>query len=73
MPAHVLSAPQSTTPPRLPALTNGSISSRRRIRMQAMTDLYAALDSFSDPKRPHFHCTAVYELEDRSKPSISSF
>ena len=49
------------------------ISSRRRMRIQAQTDLYAALESDSNPKHPLLHCTAVYELEDRSKPSISSF
>ena len=45
------------------------ISMRRRIRIQAETDLYFHLD----PERKRPPCSAVYELEDRTKPSISSF
>ncbi len=47
----------------------GRISSRRRLRMQGMTDLYDHLY----PKHDHPHCSREYEQEDRSKPSISSF
>jgi hypothetical protein len=43
------------------------------MRIQAQTDLYATLDNYPDPQRPQLHCSAVYELEDRSKPSVSSF
>ncbi len=68
-----------STPQRTPAAHNLSdppasrMSSRRRMRIQAQTDLYATLDNYPDPQRPQLHCSAVYELEDRSKPSVSSF
>lgn len=47
------------------------ISIRRRIQIQEQTDLYVHLDPDPDHKLPH--CSTVYELKDRSKPSISSF
>jgi hypothetical protein len=54
-----------------PSETASRISARRRLRIQAETDLYARLDS------PPYHrlvpCWTVYEVEDRTKPSISSF
>ena len=74
MPARDYSTPQrSHAAPNPIDPPANRISSRRKMRMQAMTDLYATLDNYPDPKRPHLHCTAVYELEDRSKPSVSSF
>jgi hypothetical protein len=39
--------------------------------MQDLTHLYDDLNT--DPKHMLPHCSTVYELEDRSKPSISSF
>jgi hypothetical protein len=72
MAARDYSFPQRPVPahtdPQGPATTN-CISMRRRIRIQAETDLYFHLDP--EHKRPP--CSAVYELEDRTKPSISSF
>jgi hypothetical protein len=47
------------------------ISIRRRIQIQQQTDLYAHLDT--DPDHKLLQCSDVYELEDRSKPSVSSF
>ena len=73
MPARDYSTPQRSTAARHFIDTPASIFPRRKIRMQAMTDLYVALDSHPNPENVHLHCTAVYELEDRSKPSISSF
>ncbi len=76
MPARDYSTPQ---PPR-PSFTRSSleppteqprISSRRRMRMQAETDLYIHLDF--NPKHKLIPCSVEYELEDRSEPSISSF
>ncbi len=47
------------------------LSRCRRLRMQDLTDLYDDLNI--DPKQKLPHCSTVYELEDRSKPSVSSF
>lgn len=41
------------------------------MRLQVQTDLYIDLDC--NPQHKLIPCSAVYELEDRSKPSISSF
>ena len=76
MPARDYSTPQHLPPFPLDKYVAGPsdhMSSRRRIRMQAMTDLYAALDSDPNPEHIHTHCSVVYELNDRSKPSVSSF
>jgi hypothetical protein len=51
--------------------TDHSISSRRRMRLQVQTDLYVSLDC--NPRHKLIPCSSVYELEDRSEPSISSF
>ena len=77
MPARDYSVPQ---PPR-PSFTRSSleppteqssrISARRVIRMQVQTDLYLGLDSH--PTHKLIPCSTVYEVKDRSKPSISSF
>ncbi len=47
------------------------ISSRRCMRIQAQTDLYVDLDC--NPMHKLIPCSTVYEREDRSEPSISSF
>lgn len=54
-----------------PSETASRISARRRLRIQAETDLYAHLDCH--PKYRLVPCYTVYEVEDRSKPSVSSF
>ena len=54
-----------------PASERSRISNRRMLRMQIQTDLYLRLDP--DPQHRLAHCSTVYELEDRTKPSISSF
>jgi hypothetical protein len=39
--------------------------------MQIQTDLYVGLDC--NPRHKLIPCSTVYELENRSEPSISSF
>ena len=77
MPARDYSIPQSSRPfftrasIEPPSEQPRCISSRRRMRMQIQTDLYLHLDC--NPQHQLTPCSTVYELEDRSKPSISSF
>jgi hypothetical protein len=44
---------------------------RRTARPQFRTNLYLHLDI--NPQHRLVHCSTVYEVEDRTKPSISSF
>ena len=54
-----------------PSDQSGSVSAPRGMRFQIETSLYIHLDP--DPQHRLAHCSTVYELEDRTKPSISSF
>ena len=77
MPARDYSIPQGPRPSftrpgsKQTSVLSSCISSSRRMRMQAQTDLYIDLDC--NPQHKLIPCSTVYELEDRSKPSISSF
>jgi hypothetical protein len=77
MPARDYSIPQGPRPSftrsslEPPSDRRHSISSHRRMRLQTQTDLYIRLDC--NPKHKLIPCSTVYELEDRSQPSISSF
>ena len=53
----------------IPAEQLSYVVSRRGTRTQ--TDLYLRLDS--NPTHKLIPCNRVYELKDRSRPSISSF
>ena len=77
MPARDYSIPQGPRPSftraslEPPTAQPRSISARRGLRMQIQTDLYVGLDC--NPRHKLIPCSTVYELENRSEPSISSF
>ncbi len=77
MPARDYSIPQGPRPsftrsdPKHPSVLSRGMSGQRKMRLQVQTDLYSDLDC--NPQHKLIPCSAVYELEDRLKPSISSF
>jgi hypothetical protein len=77
MPARDYSIPQGPRPSfarsdlKQTSVLSSCMSGRRKMRLQVQTDLYIDLDC--NPQHKLIPCSAVYELEDRSKPSVSSF